>query len=65
MIIIKFDCPCPKKGCPNHGDCEVCINAHTNPKYPPFCQQEHGFFTKIFYKKSFEALQKLKAEGLI
>lgn len=64
--MINFDCPCPKKECPNHGNCEECNKAHTNnPKYPPFCQREHGLFTKIFYKRSYEALQRLKAEGMI
>jgi hypothetical protein len=63
--MINFDCPCPKKECPNHGNCEECNKAHANSKQPPFCQREHGLFTKIFYKRSYEALQKLKAEGMI
>ncbi|MFX1447972.1 MAG: hypothetical protein ACFFCG_07525 [Promethearchaeota archaeon] len=65
MIIIDYSCPCPKKGCPNHGNCEECIKTHSDPNYLPFCQREHGFFTKIFYRKSYEALQTLKAEGKI
>ena len=65
MIKIKFDCPCPKLGCPRHGKCEECEKYHSSLNGLPFCKREHGLFTKIFYRKNYEMVQKLKSEGVI
>lgn len=33
-------CPCKKKGCERHGDCERCLGHHAlHKKYPPYCQR--------------------------
>ena len=63
--MISFNCPCPKSGCSNHGNCEVCIEYHSASNNLPFCKREHGFLTKIFYRKNYEMVQMLKSEGKI
>ncbi|MFX1356957.1 MAG: hypothetical protein ACFFA8_06690 [Promethearchaeota archaeon] len=74
MVIIKnlrnevldvVECPCPKEECSNHGKCEECIKYHSISNGLPFCQREHGFFTKIFYRRNYQMVQKLKNEGII
>jgi hypothetical protein len=65
VILINFNCPCPKKGCSNHGNCEECKKYHSSSNSQPFCEREHGFFTKVFYRKSYEMLQTLKREGKV
>ncbi|MFX1364785.1 MAG: hypothetical protein ACFFCE_17675 [Promethearchaeota archaeon] len=52
-----YNCPCPKKGCKNHGNCDECIKYHSFSKNLPFCQRKHGFFTKIFYHKNYEMVK--------
>jgi len=63
--MISFSCPCPKIGCSNHGNCEECKKHHLASKSLSFCEREHGFFTRIFYRKNYEALQLLRSEGKI
>lgn len=65
MIVINLDCPCPKKGCINHGNCKECSEHHLTSNTLPFCKREHGLFTKIFYRKSYDTLQLLKEAGKI
>ncbi|MFX1316132.1 MAG: hypothetical protein ACFE9T_09735 [Promethearchaeota archaeon] len=65
MIIINFDCPCPKTACSNHGNCEECNKYHSISKSLPFCKREHGIFTKIFYRKNYEMVQMLKRKGKV
>ncbi|MFX1374322.1 MAG: hypothetical protein ACFFA0_00780 [Promethearchaeota archaeon] len=65
MIKINFDCPCPKKTCINHGNCEKCKKYHFSGNSVPFCQRNHGLFTKIFYRKNYEMVQLLRGEGKI
>ena len=60
-----FNCPCPKIGCSNHGNCEECIKYHSSSNALPFCKREHGLITRIFYKKNYEMVQMLKSEGKI
>jgi hypothetical protein len=60
--MINFNCPCPKKGCSNHGNCETCKEYHTALNGEPFCERDHGFFTKILYRKNFKMVQKLRKE---
>jgi hypothetical protein len=62
---INFDCPCPKKGCRNKGNCVACKNYHYSLNSVPFCERKHGLFTKIFYRKNYNQVQKLKMEGYI
>ncbi|MFX1437036.1 MAG: hypothetical protein ACFFAA_07460 [Promethearchaeota archaeon] len=65
MIFINFSCPCPKLGCSNHGNCEECKKYHLTSNSLPFCKRNHGWFTKIFYRKNYELLQTLKAGGKV
>ncbi|MFX0039615.1 MAG: hypothetical protein ACFFAB_09800 [Candidatus Heimdallarchaeota archaeon] len=65
MIFINFNCPCPKIGCFNHGNCKECTKYHLASNGLPFCKRNHGWFTKIFYRKNYELLQTLKAEGKV
>ena len=65
MILINFNCPCPKTGCSNHGNCDECKKYHSSSNSLPFCEREHGFFTRIFYRKNYEMLQTLKRGGKI
>lgn len=33
-------CPCKKKDCERHGDCERCLAHHaTHKKHPPYCKR--------------------------
>ncbi|MEA4894693.1 MAG: hypothetical protein VB064_05480 [Oscillospiraceae bacterium] len=35
------DCPCPKKKCPRHGNCNECRAYHAEyKKYPPYCERQ-------------------------
>ncbi|MFW9946225.1 MAG: hypothetical protein ACFFBZ_12660 [Promethearchaeota archaeon] len=63
--MISFNCPCPKIGCSNHGNCEECNKYHSASNSLPFCKREHGFFTKLFYRKNYEMVQMLKSEGKV
>lgn len=65
VIFINFNCPCPKTECSNHGKCEQCKKNHSTSNSLPFCEREHGWFTKVFYRKNYEMLQTLKSEGKI
>ncbi|MFX0032843.1 MAG: hypothetical protein ACFE8E_05020 [Candidatus Hodarchaeota archaeon] len=65
MIKINLICPCPKKACSNHGNCEECNKYHSNANNLPFCKREHGFLTKLLYRKNIEMVQMLKSEGKI
>ncbi|MHA1271350.1 MAG: hypothetical protein ACTSPY_16270 [Candidatus Helarchaeota archaeon] len=58
-----FICPCPKISCNNHGNCDSCTKYHSNSGGLPFCKRNHGFFTKLFYRKNYKLVQTLKAEG--
>lgn len=64
-VLDLANCPCPKERCANHGKCEECIEYHLISNTLPFCKREHGFFTKIFYHKNYQMVQKLKNEGTI
>ncbi|HEX2938738.1 MAG TPA: hypothetical protein VHO66_07460 [Ruminiclostridium sp.] len=33
-------CPCRKKQCPRHGDCDACREHHKNSKYKPACERK-------------------------
>lgn len=41
-IIIKPTCPCKKKSCPRHGDCEACRRHHAESKHkrPVYCDKK-------------------------
>ena len=65
MIIINNICPCPKVKCSNHGHCENCKEYHSSANGLPFCEREHGLFTKIFYRKNYEMAETRKGEGKI
>ncbi len=58
-------CPCPMKKCANHGNCAECEKYCAEKDALPFCRRNHGFFTKIFFRKSYKMVQRMKAEGLI
>jgi hypothetical protein len=60
-----FDCPCPMKKCPNHGNCEDCKQHCVERNKEPFCEREHGLLTRIFFRKSYKMVQKMKAEGIL
>jgi hypothetical protein len=31
------ECPCPKRSCPNNGNCCLCVIKHKNTDSLPFC----------------------------
>lgn len=31
------ECACPKKSCPNNGNCEACVIKHKNTDSLPYC----------------------------
>lgn len=41
-------CPCPKKKCRNHSNCDLCMEAHTKKKMEPYCIREKGRKNKGF-----------------
>lgn len=46
-LVLRRDCPCKKKNCPRHGDCEACraYHAASRRQRPCACQREkHSFF---------------------
>lgn len=52
-------CPCPKKKCKNHSNCNLCTEAHKKKKMEPYCIRKKnkkskgvGFFSRIFAKRS-------------
>lgn len=38
------ECCCPKKSCPNNGNCRACVIKHRNTDSLPYClfQNNHG-----------------------
>lgn len=40
-----LNCPCKKKSCPRHGDCEACRRHHADSKYkrPVYCEKKSPF----------------------
>lgn len=40
------ECPCKKKKCPRHGNCEECIPYHKNKGKLPYCERK-GFLKKL------------------
>ncbi len=44
-------CPCKKKSCPRHGDCEACRKHHSESKHkrPVYCDKKNPFvnFAKV------------------
>lgn len=47
------DCPCPKKTCPNHGNCAACVVKHKVTDSLPFClfPDNHGDKSVAHYYK--------------
>ena len=37
--MLREDCPCVKKRCPRHGDCDACTAHHQGRRRPPYCQR--------------------------
>lgn len=40
VIAEKKDCPCKRKACERHGDCEACRAHHEKSKYPCACEKK-------------------------
>jgi hypothetical protein len=36
------NCPCPKKDCPRHSNCEECVKYHKAKNELPFCAREES-----------------------
>jgi hypothetical protein len=43
------ECPCKKKKCPRHGNCEECIPYHKNKGQLPYCERK-SFLKKLARK---------------
>ena len=40
------ECPCKKKKCPRHDNCDECIPYHKNKGKLPYCERK-GFLKKL------------------
>lgn len=38
--MINNNCPCKRKKCERHGNCEACLAHHKDKKHPPYCERE-------------------------
>ena len=43
-------CTCPKRGCPRHGNCQLCRTYHLNDRRPrpPYCERKPSLLKRIF-----------------
>lgn len=39
-MTIRTDCPCKRKDCPRHGDCEACRAHHAKSNRPRPCERK-------------------------
>ena len=50
VIMVKEDCPCKKKSCERHGNCDACKAYHAESKRKRPCEREKNAFLSIKHR---------------